>query len=37
MVCDITPFERSLWVPGDPDFGPENDLFDEGYRECPWP
>jgi hypothetical protein len=31
--CQLTPFELSLYVPGDPDFQPGDDFFDEGFHE----
>ena len=33
IVCQLTPFELSLYVPGDPDFQPGDDLLDEDFHE----
>jgi hypothetical protein len=33
IVCQLTPFELSLYVPGDPDFQPGDDLLEEDFHE----
>jgi hypothetical protein len=33
IVCQLTPFELSLYVQGDPDFDPGNDHLEEGFHE----
>jgi hypothetical protein len=32
-VCQLTPFELSLYVPGDPDFQPGDELLEEDFYE----
>ena len=33
IVCQLTPFQLSLYAQGDPDFDPGNDLLDEDFHE----
>jgi hypothetical protein len=33
IVCQLTPFELSTFVPGDPDFQPGEDLLEEDFHE----
>jgi hypothetical protein len=33
ILCQLTPFELSLYVPGDPDFQPGDDLLEEDFHE----
>ena len=33
IVCQLTPFELSTYVPGDPDFQMGDDLLDEHFHE----
>ena len=33
IVCRLTPFELSIYVPGDPDFLPGNDHLEEDFHE----
>jgi hypothetical protein len=33
IVCQLTPFELSLYAQRDPDFDPGNDLLDEDFHE----
>jgi hypothetical protein len=32
-VCQLTPLELSLYVPGDPDFQPGEELLEEDFHE----
>ena len=33
IVCQLTPFQLSLYAQGDPDFDPGNDLLEEDFDE----